>query len=193
MIYCKDIKIKINTPVKIDEKNEFKYNPLSDYYKDVCFTYTSESGTDISLKDRKNEFFNKNMSLCEQNCDYKEYYSDTKKVSCECEVKIKIPLISEIVINKDILKNKFVDIKKLMNLNVMKCYNVLFTSKGLTSNIGFYIILIIILINIVLLLIFLIKGYKYLYNKIYKIKEDCNNSNKREIIGNNIIQTTENM
>ena len=193
MIYCKDIKIKINTPVKIDEKNEFKYNPLSDYYKDVCFTYTSENGTDISLKDRKNEFLNKNMSLCEPNCDYKEYYSDAKKVSCECELKIKIPLISEIVINKDILKNKFVDVKKLMNLNVMKCYNVLFTSKGLTSNIGFYIILIIILINIILLFIFIIKGYKYLYNQIYKIKENCNNSNNIEIIGNDIIQITENM
>jgi len=38
--YCKDIKIKIkiNITAKIDEKNEFKYNPKSQYYKDICFS-----------------------------------------------------------------------------------------------------------------------------------------------------------
>ena len=39
----------------------------------MCSTTTSESGTDISLKDRKNEFINNNMSLCEENCDLIEY------------------------------------------------------------------------------------------------------------------------
>ena len=52
------------------------------------------------------------------------------KTKCECEVKIKIPFISEIVINKDLLRSKFIDIKNNINLNVMKCYYILFTSEG---------------------------------------------------------------
>ena len=40
-------------------------NPKSDYYNDICSSTTSECGTDISLKDRKNEFINNIMSLCE--------------------------------------------------------------------------------------------------------------------------------
>jgi len=84
------------------------------------------------------------------------------KVACECQAKIKIPLMSEIVFNKDLLKSKFVEIKNIMNLNVMKCYNILFTSKGLLFNIGSYTFLSIILLNIILLNIFIFKGYKNL-------------------------------
>ena len=131
MNYCKDIKININFPVNIDENNEFKYDPSSKYYNDICYTYTTENGTDIILDDRKNEFLKNNMSLCESTCDYERYNSETKKASCNCEIKIKIPFISEIVINKDLLRSKFVNIKNYINLNVMKCFKVLFSNEGL--------------------------------------------------------------
>jgi len=99
LIYCKDTKIQINIPAKIDEEKEFKYNPVSEYYNDICFAYTTEDGTDINLKDRKNEFFDKNLSICESNCDYEGYNSELGKAICECNVKIKIPIMSEIVIS----------------------------------------------------------------------------------------------
>ena len=193
LIYCKDIKILINIPAKIDEKNEFKYNPKSDYYKDICFAYTTEYGTDINLKDRKNEFFIKNLTICETNCDYKGFDSEFGKALCECNIKIKIPLMSEIVINKDLLISKFVDVKNYINLNVMKCYNTLFSSKGLLFNIGSYTLLAIIFLNIILLILFISKGYKNLFDKIYKIKKDSYSyKNKRIINNNNIIKTTGN-
>ena len=34
--------------------------------------YNTEFKTDIILKDRRNEIINNNMSLCENNCEYKE-------------------------------------------------------------------------------------------------------------------------
>jgi len=184
LFYCKDTKIKINIPAEIDTKNEFKYNPVSDYYNDFCFAYTTDDGTDINLKDRRNEFFDKNLSICESNCDYNGYNSDMGKVSCECQVKIKIPLMSEIVFNKDLLRSKFVDIKSNINLKVMKCYYILFTSEGLLYNIGSYIFLTIIFLNIILLIVFILKGYKILCNKIYEIIKDSN-SYKNEGIMNN--------
>ena len=58
----------------------------------------------------------------------------------------------------------------------MKCYLVLFTKDGIKHNIGNYLIISIILINICLLIIFLIKEYKILFNKIDKLIKNQNES-----------------
>ena len=63
---CKDTRIEISIPIKINGSLDI-YNPKSDYYNDICSKATSECGTDISLKDRRNEFVYNNMSLCEDN------------------------------------------------------------------------------------------------------------------------------
>ena len=39
----------MNIPVSIDENNLFKYDPNSAYYRDNCYAYTTENGTDIIL------------------------------------------------------------------------------------------------------------------------------------------------
>ena len=138
----KDSRIEINIAVKIDENNTFKYNSSSEYYNDMCYTHTTEDNTDITLKDRRNEFIDNN--LCEKNCEYKRYDFNSKKAVCDCPVKNNIPLLSEIVIDKDKLLTNFKDIKSLMNLDVMKCYKTLFDKKGLKNNLGNYIISLII-------------------------------------------------
>ena len=55
MTACKDVKIILNIPLKIEE-NIDKLNSSSGYYNDICYTATSENGTDISLSDRKKKF-----------------------------------------------------------------------------------------------------------------------------------------
>ena len=117
--YCQGIKIDISYPVNVNENELFKYNQSSEYYSDICWTYTTQSRTDISIKDRQEEFIN-NMSLCEEDCDYNYYDKDTKKVLCQCFIKINIPIISEIKVDKEKLKKKFVEINNIINLNVMK-------------------------------------------------------------------------
>ena len=47
-------------PVLINEDKLFIYNPSSEFYNDLCFTYTTESGTDIILKDRRNNYIYRN-------------------------------------------------------------------------------------------------------------------------------------
>ena len=44
-------------PFEITE-NIDKYNRSSGYYNDICYTTTSEDGTDITLKDRRTNFMN---------------------------------------------------------------------------------------------------------------------------------------
>ena len=171
---CKEEKINIFIPVSINEKEIYKYNPNSDYYIDLCFTYTTENKTDITLKDRNIEFLENNMSLCENNCEFNEYNHDTKKVDCKCFIKIDL-FVSELVIDINILK-KNINITNTINLKVMKCYYKLFSLEGITNNIGFYIILFIILLYIICSINFCVKGYKILYSKIKEI-----DINKNEI------------
>ena len=89
LTWCKGTKIEISIPVKIND-NIDKYNPKSGYYNDDCSKTTSESGTDISLKDRRNEFVENNMTLCEGNCDLINYNYSNEKVKCSCEIKTNI-------------------------------------------------------------------------------------------------------
>ena len=168
---CGDVKINLFIPVKINEKEEFKHNKSSEYYNDICYTFTTEFGTDITLTDRKIEFNNNNLSLCEVNCDYKGYIPEEKKAKCECQVKIRIPLLSEIVFNKDILLNNFVDINNATNFKVIKCPNILFTKEGLKNNIGNYVILSVILIILIFNILFISRGYNLLCDIIDLIWE----------------------
>ena len=166
---CKNTKIKIEIPVSINENNLFKYNSSSNYYNDICNTYTTEKGTDIVLNDRKNEFINNNMSLCEANCEYKGYDFDSKKSLCECEVKRYIPLFSKFTIDKDKFLKKFTNLNKEINLSTMKCIKLVFSEEGQKNNIGSFILLTIILINIIILIYFKIKGFNYFLIQINKI------------------------
>jgi hypothetical protein len=93
---CKDVKIDLFIPAEISLNEIDKYNKSSDLYNDICYTLTSESGTDKPIKDRQNEFVNNNMSICEEDCDFADYDNKRKKALCSCYAKIKIPLISEI-------------------------------------------------------------------------------------------------
>jgi len=175
---CKDMKINISIPVIIDENNLFKYNSSHEYYNDICYPYTTDNNTDIILKDRRDEYKKNNMSLYEINCKYSKYDYNTKKVECECFIKIKFPLISDIEINKDKLLDNFINIKNSININVVKCYQQLFDIEGLKNNLGNYIIGIIIILIFILSVLFKIKGYTIIKNKINEITKTIKKVNK---------------
>ena len=170
--YCEDIKIELSIPVFLDEDNLYKYNSSDDYYNDLCYSYTTYSGTDIVIKDRQNEFINNNLSLCESNCEYKKYNSENKKALCKCNPKNIIHSITEIKNSKDKLLTAFTDLRNAINLKVMKCYKKLFSKEGLIKNIGSYIILSIILIYNISVILFIVKGYNFIYYTIRKIVKD---------------------
>ena len=177
---CKDIKINIVIPASIDENNLFKYNSSHEYYNDICFPYTTKDKTDIIIKDRRNEFINNNLSLCEKDCSYKGYDLSTKKAKCECYIKIKLSSFDEIRLNKDLLLKKFKDLKYTSNILVIKCYKILFTKGGLITNIGNYILLSIIFISLILTILFRIKGYKRIINQIKELVLIENSKYKNE-------------
>ena len=175
---CDNSKIEINIPVSINETILYKYEPKSDYYNDRCFTYTSDNGTDIPLINRREEFKNNNMSLCEVDCEYLGYNNKTKKVKCECDVKKEISIIN-IKIDSKRLYDIFTGVTS-SNIDIIKCYHLLFINKNLLNNIGFYIILIIIIFFVISVFIFIFKGYKLLKKKINFIVSIVNINKNRK-------------
>ncbi len=168
--YCSGINIKLNIPVSIDEDEVEKYDPNSDYYNDDCYAYTSENGTDIILNDRKNEYSDNNLSLCENNCEYNGYNSETKKALCECVTKIEIDLISDIISNENLLSNNLsTSENSKTNIGTMKCVSLLFSKNGLIKNIGSYLILLTLALFGVSIFIFYKCGYELIEQKIKEI------------------------
>ena len=64
-----------------DENKLNQYNPNDEYYNDRCQPYASGNGTDISLADRKKEFVDNNMTLCEEDCEFIKYDYETGRIT----------------------------------------------------------------------------------------------------------------
>ena len=176
---CKDI--KLNIPVSIDEEKIFIYEPKSEFYTDNCFPYTTENGTDIIITDRKQEFKKKNLSLCENNCEYTGYDINTKKSSCECNVKNKMESIHEIMNKSNLLFNNFSNEEDISNnipsnMETMKCTKTLFSKEGIMNNISSYIIFIIIAHFLLTLILFMKCGISSLESDIEDILDSKKNN-----------------
>ena len=165
---CQKDEIFISIPVAISETENLDIlNSSSGYYNDICYTTTSESGTDITLKDRRNEYVNK--AVCQDDCDFSDYNFTSKKAKCSCKVKESSFSLKDMIIDKNKLLENFKNIKNIANLNILVCYKKLFTKRGISNNYGCYIIIAIIIFNIMSIFIFYKKQYDELKNKIKKI------------------------
>ena len=183
---CHDL--KIDRVITVDLiGNLDKYNKNSPYYNDICYIVDSDYGTDISLSDRREDYINKNMGVCEEGCELSSYNYETKKAVCSCNIKTEIPLINNIKLDKDTLLNSFIEINNIANIQILKCYKIVFQKNNILKNIGFFIYLCLIIFNLISFLHFVIKDYKKLTYKIYNLKANLLNDKKaNKIISYNI-------
>ena len=93
--------------------------------------------------------------------------------------------ISEIINNKDKLIRKFADMEIETNIGIIKCYYLLFTKEGIKYNIGSYVLLSIIFIELIITIYFFAKGYNRFKNDIKNIiitdEENQNELNKKNL------------
>ena len=97
--FCANIKIDISIPIEITE-NLDKFNSSSNYYNDLCYPATSDSGTDINIKDRQKEFVEKNRSICQENCFFSQYDYTNKRAKCSCDIEESSSSLKNIKIDK---------------------------------------------------------------------------------------------
>ena len=191
---CKNTRIHQFTEININKDEIFKYDTNGYYYNDKC-SIDSENGIDKIIFDRKKEFNDNNMSLCEKNCDFNGYNSANKRVDCECYIKESLVPFYNVTINTDSLINKLKNIKDLINIEVIKCYKLIFSIKGLVKNIGNHIFLSLILVNTILIIIFYCRDFKIFKKKINKLLKKMFNQyrkDKNKLILKNKIKNQDN-
>ena len=171
--FCNGMNIELSIPIILNDTID-KYNPKSNYYNNICTKATSKENTDIILNDRRNEFIYMNMSLCEENCELISYDKDNKKAKCSCNVKTTL-FINNIELDKKHFLKEFIDIKKITNIEIIKCYRTCFKINNLKSNIGFFIIFFILILYFLCLNIFYCKSLNILIDETIKIINEINN------------------
>ena len=167
---CEGTKVEISISIDINGTLDLNiFDPNSEYYNDICSITTSDTGTDIPLKDRRNAFVNNNLSLCEENCELVDYNKETKKVKCSCDTKKSINSNYDFKFKKDDILKSFTDVKSILNLNIMKCFKVALSIKNLKNNYGFFIMLTILILFFITLFIFTSISFKKLKKEIKTI------------------------
>ena len=71
---CNDVNVDVYMPLSLNGSLD-EIDPNSDFYNDICSTYTTKDGTDLTLLDRKNLIYdnNANISMCQEGCTLLNY------------------------------------------------------------------------------------------------------------------------
>ncbi len=200
---CSELNVKVNyiitneTNIDIDLAKKFLENDIDifneedNFFNDICYNFTSENGTDVTLNDRKESYY-QNISLCQKKCTYLKIDLENKIVECVC------PINSIININEE--ENKLEDENNdenessftSSNYEVILCYNKVFNKKILKINIGNFIMLFIGLIYFILILEYVFRGRKKIALYIVLNKYENSNPPKKKKNNNSIIFDNEN-
>ena len=183
---CENEKIKIYNKVSINNNSLDKYNPISDYYNNICSKTTSDNDTDICLKDRRKFFIEKNLTLCEENCKLIKYDYINERAECSCKIKIDIPFINEITFNQEELKKNFMNIKNIANIGFLKCYEIIFKINNIKKNYGCFIFIALLFLYFICLMLFYCKFYDLLKIEIKEVIKIKNNNSKNNNIDKSI-------
>ena len=111
------------------EKGVDVFNATDPFFSDICYPYSTDNGTDMILKDRRNDIY-QNVSFCDSNCVYKGINYTTRKVECDCTV-----TQDETFTMEDESKSFGVNDIFQSNIAMVKCFNTFFKIK--INNIGF--------------------------------------------------------
>ena len=186
---CNDTNIQIFYLIKSDSSFDISFvssfkednidilNIKDDFFNNICTSY-SDSGYDVILDDRINDIY-QNYSLCDEGCTYNESNLELMMITCDCKVK------QNLTTNlSDINLTQLDDIKKSSAFEIIKCYNLVFSWKNKSKNVGFIFLTILILLQIPLLVIFFNKDINPIRDFIKKemiengyIKDKQNNNN----------------
>ena len=202
---CSKESIYIYSPILITSEEESLYDSLNNsgynlfdshdsFYNDICATFTTKNGTDISLKDRYNSIYNniKEYSMCQNNCTFLYYNTSTKKAKCECSAQIEDTITDKNSIDfKNKIMDKLLTVIKNSNYLVLKCYKLVFSLNGQIKNMGSYIMTFLVFIFIISMILYFILGVKKMHMIILEIiflkkgNSNFNFKNKSKILNKN--------
>ena len=190
-IACKDTKVSVSSVItnpdliKLDDASYFNglgydiYNESSSFYTDNCAP-ASINGNDITLEDRKKDFYPSNISLCNESCSYANVDLEAKRFTCECDT-----VYNDTDNNKtdeekeeENNNNSYLDyFLSLINYKIAVCYELFYDYKSYYYNAGFYIAVGTLLLCLCGMITFLTIGIKTMNIHILE-----NTPNKKKLI-----------
>ena len=121
------------------------FDAYSPFYNDVCTPFTNENGCDVLLDDRRKDYYNENVNLCESGCIFTGYNTKSKTYTCLCNIKsepgAETGEYSGEVFERAMPKNFKNLISRRSNIAIFKCASQVFSSEGQKKNYGSYILL----------------------------------------------------
>ena len=153
------------------------YNIDDPFFNDICFLFTSDVGTDMTLNDRRNEYYIRD-SLCEDNCTIIKIINKDKnpRAVCNCAIKTSYA-IGQHGKKDDIPSYSVTNLRSFVCISETFGYNI-------RKNGHFWILIIILILQIYLLIIY-IRHRKTIINKMLGLYDNNIQGSKNEIIKSN--------
>ena len=147
-----------NTPINIDrilyakKKKIDLFDPHSDFLNDICFKFTSENNTDVTMETRMTDYY-QDIALCDEknSAHYIEFSYDNhnKKLSYICAYGF-YENMEEKSSYIDNIDSKMNLVFSNSNLKVITCFRELFELKNLWHNYGGFICIFAFIVQVIL-------------------------------------------
>ena len=169
MQYIGDVEeLDFDSAKGLSDKGIDIFNAGDNYFNDICQNYDDDK--DIILKDRREDIYI-NASFCQKGCTYNGMNYELMAANCICDSSLLQNSLDNITENnnKNSEENKinFNTLTKSIianlfdfNLDVFKCYNLIFNLKILITNIGFYCMIFMFILQIIFHIIYQYKKLK---------------------------------
>ncbi len=176
--FCENISYEISTPANFEnlgiDMKKLNYtmnlgidifNSSSEFFNDICSTFSTENGTDIIIKDRQKDYY-QNVTLCPEKCVYNGFDRVNNKINCDCN--------NNNIDNNNKKKfgNEVNNLFSNSNLKVLKCLYLNKNYKIFFKNYGNYIFFACEIGEIILFFNILLKGFFPLVKNLKNIKKN---------------------
>ena len=182
--YIGDVEeIDIQTAKSLSSQGIDVFNASNNFFNDLCHKYDNNEGKDIIINDRRKDLY-QNVTFCQEGCYYSDMDYELKTANCKCysnflqeinnNITEEIKERSDDIINFKTIKKSFISNLLNFNFEVIFCYNLVFDLDRLSRNIGFYCMLVMLLLQFIFLIIFLSKKLKpiKIFMLIFKSKQN---------------------
>ena len=153
------------------------FNSESPFYNDICTPFTNENGNDVLLNERRTDYFNENINICDKDCTFSHYDPKTKMYTCKCKIQIlgkeseENGTKSETTYVNKTLPESFYKRQKNSNIEVIKCSSQVFSSSGQKKNFGSYCLITCFAGFLVSVVYYFVKGKESLNLIFYRLSK----------------------
>ena len=144
------------------------FDPYSKFLNDICFKFTSEKGTDVTLDSRLEDYY-QNITFCDdfENSHYTSYnYSEEKRtITYRCAFGF-YQNEADRSGYLDLIDTELKSLVSVSNIKVITCYKQFLNLRDIIRNYGGMICILVLIIQIICFLLFCFIGIKPIEDKL---------------------------